>query len=355
MLRMKAPVLLLGSVPLETAREAMRLCAQELAGGIDCLTDGETGFRKEFIQGMALTTFYGHPDLDAIQRPTQGWRPANYKDLWKFRVRAAVKLRLDHLQFAADAIKSYDDFCALRRDGLIGSNVRFMVALPLTDTGTMPFGVTWDDCAKLYDAFQEALIREIQRIADNIPPNELCIQWDCPVETINLATGYRAPAGGGEAPKSPPLERFANSLQLVAAAVPDPALIGVHLCYGDLGGRHVVEPTDLGDCVAMANAASARVRRPIDYFHFPVPIDRADEPYFRPLTGLNTPKARLYLGLIHEKDGLEGAIKRARAARKFVSAFGVSTECGLGRRRPEILPTLLKLHREAASAVEQLC
>jgi hypothetical protein len=51
MSRMKGPVLLVGSVPLETAKAVMSLCARELAGQIDCLSDGETGSGRSSFKG----------------------------------------------------------------------------------------------------------------------------------------------------------------------------------------------------------------------------------------------------------------------------------------------------------------
>jgi hypothetical protein len=59
----------------------------------------------------------------------------------------------------------------------------------------------------------------------------------------------------------------------------------------------------------------------------------------------------LYLGLIHLTDGIEGAKRRATAAKRFVSDFGVATECGFGRRPPETIPDLIRLHRLVAQQV----
>jgi hypothetical protein len=81
----------------------------------------------------------------------------------------------------------------------------------------------------------------------------------------------------------------------------------------------------------------------------PVPQDRTDEPYFAPLQNLTLPSAtRLNLGLVHEADGLEGARERMRTADKFAADYGISTECGLGRRPPEAIPDILRLHLEIA-------
>ena len=37
------------------------------------------------------------------------------------------------------------------------------------------------------------------------------------------------------------------------------------------------------------------------------------------------------------------------AADAHVSAYGVATECGFGRRDPETIPDLLKIHAEVAA------
>jgi hypothetical protein len=76
----------------------------------------------------------------------------------------------------------------------------------------------------------------------------------------------------------------------------------------------------------------------------PVPIDRTDDDYFRPLQDLNTGNLQqLFLGLIHEQDGVDGAKKRMDAADRFCKGYGISTECGLGRRDPDVALHLLKL------------
>jgi hypothetical protein len=67
----------------------------------------------------------------------------------------------------------------------------------------------------------------------------------------------------------------------------------------------------------------------------PVPIDRSDDDYFAPLRELNSAVTNVFLGLIHLHDGTQGSLARARVARRYLSHFGVATECGLGRRQPK--------------------
>jgi hypothetical protein len=84
----------------------------------------------------------------------------------------------------------------------------------------------------------------------------------------------------------------------------------------------------------------------------PVPIGRTDDAYFAPLDELKLrPETMLYLGLVHEKDGVEGAKTRIAAARRHAARFGIATECGFGERSAEVVPDLLRLHATLAEDV----
>jgi hypothetical protein len=129
--------------------------------------------------------------------------------------------------------------------------------------------------------------------------------------------------------------------------VPRAVELGVHLCYGNRGGHHFIEPADTATAVEIANALFERVKRPINFLHLPVPVDRDDDAYFAPLRRLRLPtETELYLGLVHEHDGVAGANRRIAAASSAVTNFGIGTECGFGRRPPESIPYLLALHRD---------
>ena len=111
------------------------------------------------------------------------------------------------------------------------------------------------------------------------------------------------------------------------------------------GNKHFKEPEDMGLLVKLANQLCHNVERRIDWIHMPVPIDRNDADYFRPLKELDRDNLKqLYLGLLHEQDGIEGANKRMAAANWFATDYGLATECGLGRRKPDIIQDLLELH-----------
>lgn len=116
--------------------------------------------------------------------------------------------------------------------------------------------------------------------------------------------------------------------------------------------KHVIEPKDLGTCVALANGIAAKAARRVDWIHLPVPRARDDDAYFAPLRGLRlAPETELYVGCIHYTDGAEGTQRRASAARAHVASFGLATECGFGRRDPATILPLLDLHAAVASKI----
>ncbi len=117
--------------------------------------------------------------------------------------------------------------------------------------------------------------------------------------------------------------------------------LGYHLCYGSPADEHMVQPKDTGIMVEMTNAIVAAVKRPIQFFHLPVPKGRSDDGYFAPLKGLRLgPGTELYLGLIHHNDAA-GDAARLAAARRYARVDGVATECGMARGDPSRLPALL--------------
>jgi hypothetical protein len=104
---------------------------------------------------------------------------------------------------------------------------------------------------------------------------------------------------------------------------------------------------------SIANAIAARAGRRLSYVHMPVPIARNDSAYFEPLRRLALgAHTEVYLGLVHLKDGVEGARQRVSAAREHLSDFGVAAECGLGRAKTSATVTdILALHAAVCDAV----
>ena len=146
------------------------------------------------------------------------------------------------------------------------------------------------------------------------------------------------------------LERIAA----LCAAVPSDLELGFHLCYGDFGAKHFIEPQDTAKLVEMANALTKRIGHPVSYIHMPVPAARSDHAYFRPLGDLQLGSAtKLYLGLVHASDGADGTRKRIAAAQRYVRRFGIASECGMARARtPEVVRSLSQGTRRSVERAE---
>ncbi|WP_235038077.1 hypothetical protein [Microbacterium sp. 18062] len=125
--------------------------------------------------------------------------------------------------------------------------------------------------------------------------------------------------------------------------------VGVHLCYGDAGEKHFVEPADAANLTRFANAVQDAATRPLTWLHLPVPIERDDEACFASLTELRLGEGvELYRGLVRREDGAEGALRRAAAASRYVARFGVATECGIGRAPEGTTEDILRVHADVA-------
>ena len=195
--------------------------------------------------------------------------------------------------------------------------------------------------------YEQSLLRELEEILETIPHEQLAIQF----ETVYLL-------GVLEGVWTTFIEKSSIPARIAALAdlVPDTVPVGYHLCYGDSGHRHLTatakQPESTRIMVDVANGILDGARRSIEWFHMPVPKDRADDAYFEPLCELRLPEtAALYLGLLHATDGEVGNRARITTASRHTQRFGVATECGMGRRPPETIPDLLRMHARVSSAV----
>ncbi len=354
MARVTGKVLLVGSVPFDTPEEVFRTAGETVGDLLSSVPDGEQGYRINWINMLAVCVYNDTPWLETVYRPDStkgviGWD--SYDAQWKFRVKPGGG-RLEHLNYLGDAKRSYAAFLALRNNGVIPPNVRFQISLPATESATRWFAATADDYAVLYDAYDEAMTRELDAIFKEIPAEDLLIQWDICMETLSIETQDQREGLSEWQPPGDPFDRYLRALQSLSAKVIDEVPMGLHLCYGDLYHHHLVEPRDLGVCVRMANAAVRETAREIDFVHAPAPRSRDDDAYYQPLRDLAIGETRLFLGLMHHSDGLEACLRRTATARRHASACGVSTECGLGRRPPETIRELLQWHRAVAETLE---
>ena len=340
---------LVGSVPLASAEEVFATVSRLLGTRAARIPDGETGERSNWISWQ-LPLLEANPNLEPDPDSAEPRRAAADDGLavdapsFRFlRVVPGVEAAdLDiESQYAVHAIRSYRTFEALQRSERVPSGARFQVSLPT------PYAV-----ASLYTApaswpvflpaYERAMAREVATIAEAIPARCLAIQWDVCMEVIACEGLLPVPGDDPEA--------FAfRHLRSLCAMVPDDIEVGIHLCYGDPGHKHIVEPEDARILTRLANGIAEAAGRILGWIHLPVPRERHDAAFFEPLRQLTLPpETQLFLGLVHLSDAEQGARRRIAAARQAVPAFGIATECGFGRRPPETVVPLLELHARAA-------
>lgn len=331
---------LVGSVALDTVEDVFATCGRTLGRRLKRIPDGEPGGRRLWISWqrpcLRANRFF---DLDD---------PAG-DNLGRMRLGAGVSARdvyFQELGYYREARASYQDFLAARERGDVSADTRFQVALPMAHA-VVRAHFTPDALPIAEAAYEKAMLREAERIAEGIRHEDLCIQWDVCQEMLiwdgsSDAFRWTLPGDG----KTEIMKRLCRA----AAAVPDGVELGFHLCYGDLDAKHFFDPKDMAPMVEIGNELFRSVRRRIDYVHMPVPIDRDDDAFFRPLENLQRPaETELYLGVVHRANGREGLQRRIEAASKHVRDFGIATECGIARRRsPEMVREILALYAAGA-------
>jgi hypothetical protein len=326
-------------VPLQSASAVFEAVGSKLGSLAKRIPDGETGERKDWIMWQADVVKKAKGLEKGGTRELQG---GYHFQLYRVAPGAEKNVAFGPLGYASAAISSYQTFKKMRADGKIPAETRFQVSLPT------PIAVVMSFCEpssfqSTWPAYEKRLKTEIEEMLSAIPPYDLAVQWDIAAELCFILENP-------ELAKAIPMEALVASIARVSEGIPQEAELGLHLCYGDPGHKHVVEPKDTKLMVDLMHALVAGIKHPIAFVHLPVPRDRDDAAYFEPLKQLKLPaKTELYLGLIHLTDGVAGANRRLATAKKIVSDFGIATECGFGRRSPETIPQLLDLHREVAN------
>jgi hypothetical protein len=310
------------------------------------IPDGETAERGDWITWLE-PVFVASP---ALQKSGEFFRVhATGTGRERYTLKPGRKpedVHFENLHYADFANGSFAVFKRLKAAGKIAKETKFQIDL------VPAHSVIW---LYLVDAlhapidpiYNEAVKREIDKIAAALPHDEIAIQFD--VASAVFARLERDQASSYGRTKEETQETFSRILIGLGNHVPPSIDLLFHLCYGDSNHKHVVEPTDMADMVEFANRVSRQIKRPIQLIHMPVPRNRADDAYFEPLRNLKLrPETQLCLGLVHYTDGIEGTKNRVATAKKYVSDFAVGTECGFGRRDPNTIPELLRIHAQIA-------
>jgi len=337
---------LVGSVPLASAREVFETVGAALGPHLRHLPDGETGERLDWITWLE-PVFARHPAFEPSPEKFQVHSGAALHTRYRLKPGVSMDMvRFDNILYADIALQSYQAFADAKRRGKVPAHCKFQVDLVPAHSIIWLYVV--DELQPAIDPlFNDAVLREIDKIAAGIPHEELAIQFDI-ASAVFARLERNQPTPYGKT-KGEMQERFTEIVTQLADRVPADVDLLFHFCYGDAGHKHVVEPTDMGDMVEFANRLRRQVRRPIRLIHMPVPRGRTDDAYFAPLARLDLDAGtELCLGLVHYTDGVDGTKRRLAAARRHVKNFSIGTECGFGRRDPATIPELLRIHAEVA-------
>lgn len=323
---------LVGSVPLETPPQVFELVASTIGRSVRSVPDGEVGERKSFVQWQRI-----HIPAN-VRKPMFEGTPAEG--------RPPVSLTLDDikpLRYDDAAISSYKTFKQMRDSGSFAPTTRFQVCLP-TPNSVVRSLVDTAYCAQVEPLYETRLIEALHKIQAEIPPKDLTIQWDMPIEMAML----ELERGNLTEPFfldffqpyfNPVRQGIMDRFKRLASHVHPDALMGYHMCYGNYKQKHWLEPKNVDLLVSVANELAAEVApiHSIDFFHMPVPKDRADVEYLQPLKDAKFGPATLVLGLLHGFD-LDGTRTRIQTAKQvWGKPFGITTECGMTNKPHEYL------------------
>jgi hypothetical protein len=349
--RVESDLLLVGSIPAESTGEALRAGAANFADLVFALPDGETGPRSSWVGYERERLVRPNPAIETISETTSPTGvPRHMYETPVFRVRPGVtEVRWDSWPRVDDAIASYQVFRELRTAGVIPGGLRFQVGLPFPVSALnglrADFAADYPVAARGYE---DLVAREIARLVTAIPPADLAIQWDIAYETLDIEGVLSWSADGA-------WERFTAAVDRLPRLVPGEVLVGYHLCYGTFPEWPMYEARDMGVLVRMANYAAARSGRQTDWVHMAGPryLRSEDERFFRPLAGLETGDARVYLGIVLPLDGEAGLRRRQECAAKYLADFGIALYCGF-RVQPGSTPEqAIREHRDVVRAVRR--
>jgi hypothetical protein len=342
-----------GSVNLADTESVMREILSRVPSGLRRVPDGETGDRGNWIffqmqKFLESSSLVPATPLDAAA--------GDYGQLPQMRLADGVgpaEMTWPDLGYADAYLGSYQTFAALREQGLVPAGVRLQVQYP-TPLASIGAYIVPGQQEALLGSYERAMFADLDRLLAAIPHDEVAAQWDVAVEFGILEESF---APGGSQAFDAIIAGLVRCVDQVPADVP----AGLHLCYGDYGHHHFKQPESLALQVRVLNAVTAAAGRTVSFVSFTVPQDQREPGYFAPLAELAVDQGtELNFALVpyHAADQAPGTtadqvrlIDAALAASPGGSrAWGICTECGMGRADREEIPGLLDLHREIVAA-----
>lgn len=335
---------LVGSIPGANPEEAMQLAVSTVGPHLRSLPDGETGQRRDWIISI-IESLRNHPDLELAKEGD--W--SDYDKTPRFKVKRGHKLLGASLDFGqVSAVEaSRPAFEEVRRDSG-RADLDYLVGMP-GDFDMAMFTLGPAGALRHRRAFTEATVGQITRI-HTILGDQAVFQLEVPAELVLLT---KLPAA-----VHPPLARmFGRWIARLAAASPEGARFGIHLCLGDMNHRAFGRMKDVSPLVALTQSILAAWPdgRPLEYIH--APFAAADDPpptdeaFFAPLADLELPpQTRLIAGFAHEDQSLKDQLRvLTMIENRLGRTVDIASSCGLGRRDPATARRTLERTAELCS------
>jgi hypothetical protein len=333
--------LLIGSVPLESPADVFESVGRDLRSVVQRIPDGECGERLDWVAWQSAA--FGR--IPFVELTDEGQSAPGTKGP-QYRVRPGfptAAVQFGPLGYAAAARDSYEKFMAAKAAGSVAADCRFQVGIA---TALSVVAQYVDDSfqAAIEPAYEHRLLEEIDEIAGMVPADQLAVQWNLATE-LSIIEGRRPVYF--EKIWDGILERVVRACE----RVPEAAQLGLHFCFRDFEFHGFPLPRDLDRVVDLANGISGLVGRSIEWMHFPVPALERSGTYFDPLERLTLrSETELFLGVIHDDEGIAVTQHQIAIAQQRVADFGVACECGLGDVAIENVSSILAKHRTVAEA-----
>jgi hypothetical protein len=338
-----------GSVNLPDAETVMREISSRIPNGLRRMTDGETGERNYWIS-FQTRKFEEMPEFETVSVGQAYQTTPGAPDMPKLRFAegaSAETIKWPDLGYADEYAKSFATFDRMQNEGTIPADVRFQLQYP-TPLASVAGTIVPEDLPAVAPSYERALFADLDSALERLPHERIAVQWDVAVEFGALE--------GAMGPKLP-MDQIVPGLVRCIERVPADVPVGMHLCYGDYGHQHFMQPESLQTQVELVNAVSSAAGRPLDFVSFTVPQGRNDDAYFEPLGALATgSETELYFALVpyHPTDQAPGTtdeqIEHIDAALANSPSgtrhWGICTECGMGRVEADDVPGLLDLHSQ---------
>lgn len=343
-----------GSINLPDTDAVLRELGARIGTLAPRYPDGETGDRGNWIW-FQLQRFWETPGLERL---SEADAEARYGGLPKVRLADEADpsaIAWPNLGYADAYLASWERFVELRDAGVVPAGTRYQVQYP-TPLASINAWVVTEDQDALEDSYADALYADLDRLLAALPHEQIAVQWDVAVE-FGILTGSFPSTG------SQTFETIAARLAECVDRVPADVPVGLHLCYGDYQHQHFARPESLELQVRVVNRLCAAARRTVDWFAFTVPQDERSAAYFAPLRDLRVrPGTELYFALVPYHPDTQAAGTTEEQVRLVDAslvrhpgaasvAWGVCTECGMGRVDRDDVPRLLELHREIVAGV----